>query len=42
MLFEMPLLLGEGSERREKMEGQFLFEVKMFWVPDSCRPSARE
>lgn len=25
MLFEMPLLLGEGSARRDKIGGQFLF-----------------
>lgn len=28
MLFEMPLLLGGGSARREKMGGQFLFGVR--------------
>lgn len=30
MLFEMPLLLGEGSARRDKMGGQFLFGVRCF------------
>lgn len=37
----MLLLLAEGSARREEMGGQLLFWGQMFWVPNSCRYSAR-
>lgn len=41
MLFEMSLLLGEGSTRREVMGGQFLFGVRCLGT-NYCRHSARE